>query len=203
MIAAAARLCLLASVALLVSLENNDVDGAPRRTCFLPKTPDNRGAFRTIRNKYEDLRFNGVEPWQNCSEKYLQLPKMDNLTKWEKMEAMGLQLNLVIPVLQNQSETTFAKDTSKVLEFLLPYRDELKVCMQHRPSQHQESGYLQGFKEGLQQFNSSNTEQSPKCLEVAVGMNILSVLQEIKNISLHYHHHHHHHYHHHRHHSNN
>nr|XP_016853758.1 PREDICTED: uncharacterized protein LOC107983691 [Anolis carolinensis]AHY86484.1 interferon lambda [Anolis carolinensis] len=188
MIAVAAKLCLLASVALLISLENHDVDGAPRRTCYLPKTPENRAAFRTIRNKYEDLRFDGVEPWQNCSEKYLQLPKMDNLTKWEKMGAMELQLNLFIPVLQNQSETTFAKATSEVLEFLLPYREDLKVCMQHRPSHHQESGYLQGFKDGLQQFNTSNTEQSPKCLEAAVGMNILSLLQEIKGISLHHHH---------------
>ncbi|KAH0631616.1 hypothetical protein JD844_006037 [Phrynosoma platyrhinos] len=106
----AVKPCLLVSMAMMIFLQSHDVNGAPRRTCYLPKTPENREAFRTIRNKYEDLRFNGVEPWQHCSKMYLQQPKMDNLT------------------------------------------------IQDKPSHHKESGYLLEFKEGLQKFNTSNTE---------------------------------------------
>ncbi|XP_042295821.1 uncharacterized protein LOC121915561 [Sceloporus undulatus] len=183
------RPCLLASIVVMIFLQSHDVNGAPRRRCYLPKTPEHREAFRTIRNKYEDLRFNEVEPWNNCSEKYLQRPKMENLTKWEKLEALELELNLFIPVLQNQSEPTFSKETTQVLDFLLPYRENLKTCIQDKPPHHKESGYLSRFKEELQRFNTSNIEQSPKCLEEAVGLNIYSLLKDMTQVGpLHHHH---------------
>ncbi|KAJ7304128.1 hypothetical protein JRQ81_011655 [Phrynocephalus forsythii] len=187
---------LVCLVAILMLLDRQGANGAPARRCFLMKTPEDGGdAFLSLRNKYEDLRFRQVAPWGNCSGENLRHPRLKNLTKWETLEAVEMQVDLVIPVLQNQSEANFSRDASRVLDFLMPFRRDLKACIQHKPSHGPESGALQGFKAQLRKFNTSNIEQSPKCLEAAVGLNIYKLLNDIVRRVLHedYHHHHHHH----------
>ncbi|XP_078236116.1 uncharacterized protein LOC140702033 [Pogona vitticeps] len=191
--AAVLKLLLVASMIIMLLPERPGTHGAPAKKCFHMKTPEHNGAaFRNLRNKYENLRFREVAPWWNCSGEHLRLPKLKALTKWEMLEAVESQLDLFIPVLQNQSEASFSQDASQVLDFLLPFRGELKACIQHMPAHPPKSGHLQEFKAQLQTFNTSNVEQSPKCLEAAVGLNIYRLLSDLTHHILHqdyrYHH---------------
>uniref|UniRef100_A0ABM5ESD0 Uncharacterized protein n=1 Tax=Pogona vitticeps TaxID=103695 RepID=A0ABM5ESD0_9SAUR len=195
--AAVLKLLLVASMIIMLLPERPGTHGAPAKKCFHMKTPEHNGAaFRNLRNKYENLRFREVAPWWNCSGEHLRLPKLKALTKWEMLEAVESQLDLFIPVLQNQSEASFSQDASQVLDFLLPFRGELKACIQHMPAHPPKSGHLQEFKAQLQTFNTSNVEQSPKCLEAAVGLNIYRLLSDLTHHILHqdyrYHHRQHH-----------
>ncbi|XP_062995846.1 uncharacterized protein LOC134407828 [Elgaria multicarinata webbii] len=206
---AAVEQFLLPLVAVMMTLEIHWANAAPVTLCYLSiyKNPQDHyvNAFKAVRNKYEDLRLDEVEPWSNCSEVDLRGPKkhLSKLTKWEKLEAVEMEVNLAISVLQNQ-KPNMSKDVLEVLGFLMPFKDNLMACIQRKPSDHKESGHLQEFKEQFQKFNTSNAEQSPKCLEAAVGLNMVRLLQEdIRQISHHnYLHHHHHHHHRRRHHSN-
>ncbi|XP_061453750.1 interferon lambda-2-like [Rhineura floridana] len=186
---------LLAAVTMMVLLNIHHASRAAAKRCHLTHYKPTKAlmdTFRDLRNRYEDLRKE-AQPWKNCSGEHLRRPqgKLSNLTKWEKLEAVAMELSMAISVLQNQSQPTFSKNVSQVLRFLMPLRDNLLACINHKPSNHKESIYLQEFKEQLQKFNTNNAEQSPKCLEAAVGLNIVRLLTEdISQISHHNHHHH-------------
>ncbi|KAK9394245.1 hypothetical protein NXF25_014773 [Crotalus adamanteus] len=108
------------------------------------------------------------------------------------MEAVETELALVVPVLQNLSEPVFSKLASKILEFLQPLKDALAPCIRHKPPHEQKSSHLQQFQEAIQKFNASSVQQSPKCLEAAVGLNIVRLLEEdIAQLQHHFRHHHH------------
>ncbi|KAM6427906.1 interferon lambda-3-like [Liasis olivaceus] len=172
---------ILPPLALVILLEALHVHSLPVGPCRLPQIPSHREAFRKLRNQYEDERVRGAEPWKNCSRLHLQFPrgKMHRLTnKWEKLEAVEAELALAVPVLWGISEPAFSRHTSQILEFLVPFKDDLAMCVRHNPSHHQTSSLLRLFKEEIQKFNTSSVQQSPKCLEAAVGLNIVRLLEE-------------------------
>ncbi|KAM3829951.1 interferon lambda-2-like [Vipera latastei] len=186
---------LLIPLALVILLEAPRVQSRPVRSCHFPQIPEHSDAFRQLRNQYEDERFKGGEPWKNCTRHHLRFPrgKMHQLrSKWEKLEAVEAELALVMPVLQNLSEPPFSKHASKILEFLQPLKDALAPCIRHKPPHGQKSSHLQQFQAAIQRFNHSSVQQSPKCLEAAVGLNIVRLLEEdIVQLQHHFRHHHH------------
>ncbi|KAG8143673.1 hypothetical protein E2320_000869, partial [Naja naja] len=176
-----ARKWLLGPLALVVLLEVARVQSLPTRSCHFPQIPEHSSAFRQLRNQYEDERFKEGEPWENCTRLHLRFPrgKMHHLrNKWDKMEAVEAELALVVPVLQNISEPAFSKQASKVLEFLHPLKEALGACIRHKPPHGKKSSLLQQFKEEIQKFKASSVQPSPKCLEAAVGLNIVRLLEE-------------------------
>ncbi|XP_058052465.1 uncharacterized protein LOC131204859 [Ahaetulla prasina] len=188
------RKWLLGPLAFVLLLEVAWVQSLPIGSCYFPQIPEHLNAFRQLRNQYEDERFKGGEPWKNCTRHHLRFPrgKMHHLrNKWDKMEAVEAELALVVPVLQNISEPAFSKHGSKILEFLHPLKEALAACIRGTPRHGQKSSLLQHFKEEIQKFNTSSAQQSPKCLEAAVGLNIVHLLEvDIRQLQHQFHHRH-------------
>ncbi|XP_032083532.1 interferon lambda-1 [Thamnophis elegans] len=188
---------LLGPLALLILLEATWVQSLPLRSCRFPQIPEHLNSFRELRNQYEDEMFKGGEPWKNCTSPHLRFPqvKMDRLrNKWEMMEAVEVKLALMVPVLQNVSEAAFSKHASKVLEFLHPLQEVLATCIRDKAPHGQKSSPLQHFQEEIQKFNARSTQQSHKCLEAAVGLHIVRLLEkDIHQLRHHFHHRHRHH----------
>uniref|UniRef100_A0ACB8FSS4 Uncharacterized protein n=1 Tax=Sphaerodactylus townsendi TaxID=933632 RepID=A0ACB8FSS4_9SAUR len=119
------------------------------------------------------------QPWKNCSGPHLQPSwTLSNLMGWDKLEALETVVNLYTRVLQNCSQDMADKKIFEpVLETLIPLGHEFQACIRKKPAGRNESENLSTFKKEFQKFKASNAEQSPKCLEAAVGLDIHRLLK--------------------------
>ncbi|XP_048357720.1 uncharacterized protein LOC125435570 [Sphaerodactylus townsendi] len=132
---------------------------------------------KELRSKYENLLKQ--QPWKNCSGPHLQPSwTLSNLMGWDKLEALETVVNLYTRVLQNCSQDMADKKIFEpVLETLIPLGHEFQACIRKKPAGRNESENLSTFKKEFQKFKASNAEQSPKCLEAAVGLDIHRLLK--------------------------
>ncbi|KAL8211971.1 UNVERIFIED_CONTAM: hypothetical protein K2H54_032358 [Gekko kuhli] len=131
---------------------------------------------KKLRIKYEHLRK--AQPWQNCSAEHLQTKwELSALKGWDKLEAMEKVLNLSVRVLQNSSKDVADKIIKPVLDILIPLQQDLQACITKKHHSRNETEKLWTFKGKLQEFKAGNLEQSPKCLEAAVGLDTYRLLK--------------------------
>ncbi|KAJ6663532.1 hypothetical protein lerEdw1_009611 [Lerista edwardsae] len=175
---------LASSFATLLLLEAR---GAHPNSCSLDKyrrLKDKERTFRLLRNRYEELRVGNVEPWPSCLGERLQPKwKLDGLTKWEMLDAVEMEVNLAIHALQNATAHGVDRHVPQVLAIFTPLRKDLLRCIHVKPASLEATGDFPEFLEEFQQFNISNTAQSPQCLELAVGLNIVQTLTDVRQVS--------------------
>ncbi|XP_077174822.1 uncharacterized protein LOC143828342 [Paroedura picta] len=159
--------------------------GAPPHRCRqlplqlrLLKLQEPESPARKLRVKYEHL-LKREPAWQNCSAEHRRPKwKLSDLRGWDTLEALENMVSLSRRVLQNRTVGVADKVTEKVLDTLKPLEDELQACMDKKPSGRNESEELRKFKEEFRRFKASNLEQSPQCLEAAVGLDIYRLWKE-------------------------
>ncbi|XP_053122866.1 interferon lambda-2-like [Hemicordylus capensis] len=170
---------LLASFATMILLETDYASDVPSNKCCFSRYSSRivKHQFRILRNKYEEL-----EEKLTCPHLTSAQWNLNDLAACETLEAVRMEVRLTIHMLQNQSEPIMLQTLRFVLATLRSLRRDIKICQCTPLPTHEGSGHFQNFKEQFQKFNSSNTEDSPQCLELAVGLNVFRLLNEDVNL---------------------